>query len=99
MQTVIAKILIAVLISAAAIASPAPEYPRAYAPAGIANDSLRPVQDGSSYNYVLNTNTRKFHRPTCQHVDDIAPKNRINTSASRDEIIARGYVPCKRCNP
>lgn len=49
--------------------------------------------------YVLNTNTDKFHRPSCSSVGDIKPKNRVDTHASRDDIIARGFVPCKLCNP
>ena len=55
----------------------------------------------SSYGsgYVLNTNTMKFHYPSCSSVRDIAPYNRQDTYDSRESIIARGYVPCKRCNP
>ena len=49
--------------------------------------------------YVLNKNTHKFHVPGCSSVDTIKPKNREDTTMSRDEVIAAGYVPCKRCNP
>ena len=49
--------------------------------------------------YVLNKNTQKFHKPGCSSVDTIKPKNREDTTMSRDEVIAAGYVPCKRCNP
>ena len=49
--------------------------------------------------YVLNTNTKKFHYPDCASVDEIKPKNRLDVSWDRDEVIAQGYVPCKRCNP
>ena len=49
--------------------------------------------------YVLNKNTHKFHKPSCSSVDTIKPKNREDTTMSRDEIIGAGYVPCKRCNP
>ena len=49
--------------------------------------------------YVLNTNTRKFHRPDCASVQDMKPKNRQDFSGTRDEAMAQGYVPCKRCNP
>lgn len=53
----------------------------------------------SAGSYVLNTNTKKFHYPTCSSVGDMSPKNRSDVSMSREEIIAQGYVPCKRCNP
>lgn len=49
--------------------------------------------------YVLNTNTKKFHYPTCSSVGDIKPKNRSDVNDSRETIIAQGYAPCKRCNP
>ena len=49
--------------------------------------------------YVLNKNTKKFHLPSCSSVDTIKPKNRQDTTMSRDEVIGSGYVPCKRCNP
>lgn len=49
--------------------------------------------------YVCNTNTMKFHLPRCASVSRIYPSNRLDTSASRDELIAQGYEPCKNCNP
>lgn len=49
--------------------------------------------------YILNTNTKKFHYPTCSSVDQMAEKNKQVYSGSRDEIISMGYEPCKRCNP
>ena len=49
--------------------------------------------------YVLNTNTGKFHYPDCASVDEIKPKNRQDVSWDRADVIAAGYVPCKRCNP
>lgn len=49
--------------------------------------------------YILNTNTHKFHYPTCSSVDDMKEKNKKEFHGSRDEAIAQGYVPCKRCNP
>lgn len=49
--------------------------------------------------YVLNKNTKKFHYPSCSSVGDMSPKNRLDVTMSRDDIILQGYVPCKRCNP
>lgn len=49
--------------------------------------------------YILNTNTRKFHLPTCSSVEDIADKHREYSSDTRESIIDQGYTPCKRCNP
>lgn len=49
--------------------------------------------------YVLNTNTRKFHLPTCKSVKEIREWNYMETTQTREEIINAGYSPCKRCNP
>ena len=52
-----------------------------------------------SREYVLNTKSMKFHRPTCSSVDDIADNNKQKATATRDELISEGYSPCKQCNP
>ncbi len=49
--------------------------------------------------YVLNTNTHKFHRPTCSSVDEMKQKNKQEVTWTREEVIAAGYEPCKRCKP
>lgn len=56
-------------------------------------------QESRETTYVLNTNTMKFHYPTCSSVDDMKEKNKQIYTGSRDEVINMGYVPCKRCNP
>lgn len=49
--------------------------------------------------YVLNTNTKKFHIPTCSSVSEMKEKNKQYVSKSREDIISDGYKPCKKCNP
>ena len=46
--------------------------------------------------YVLNTKTKKFHKPSC---GSLPTTNRKDTSESRANVIASGYDPCKKCNP
>ena len=60
---------------------------------------LSAPQETQQTTYVLNTNTMKFHYPTCSSVDDMKEKNKQIYTGSREEIINMGYVPCKRCNP
>lgn len=60
---------------------------------------LSAPQESQGITYVLNTNTKKFHYPTCSGVDDMKEKNKQIYTGSRDEVINMGYVPCKRCNP
>ncbi|MCR4611017.1 MAG: MBL fold metallo-hydrolase [Lachnospiraceae bacterium] len=65
--------------------------------------SEEPVTQSGDYNqeisYVCNTNSKKFHRPECPSVNDIKPENRMDTQMNREDLIAQGYQPCKRCNP
>lgn len=49
--------------------------------------------------FVLNTNSRKFHLPSCSSVADMSPKNRSDVTLSRDEVVALGYEPCGACKP
>lgn len=49
--------------------------------------------------YILNTNTHKFHIPSCSSVDQMKESNKKAFNGTRDEAIAQGYDPCKRCNP
>lgn len=49
--------------------------------------------------YVLNKNTKKFHRPDCSSVQDIKPKNKQEFSGNTKVLIQQGYSPCKNCNP
>ena len=48
--------------------------------------------------YILNKNTKKFHKDECESVKDMKPKNKANTDKSREELINSGYSPCKSCN-
>lgn len=49
--------------------------------------------------YVLNTSSKKFHDPACSSVSKIKESNRANFTGERQELLTRGYEPCKVCNP
>ncbi len=51
------------------------------------------------YDYVLNTNTMRFHFPECPSVQDMSDKNKRYFSGDREMLIGEGYVPCGRCTP
>lgn len=59
--------------------------------------------DDSSENtesvYILNTRSKKFHRPSCDSVGTMSDKNKEESSLSREELIEQGYSPCQNCNP
>ena len=54
---------------------------------------------GASATYIINTNTGKFHYPTCSSVNQMKESNKKEYSGTRDELIAQGYSPCGRCHP
>ena len=56
-------------------------------------------EEENERDYVANKNTLKFHYPTCSSVEKIKPSNRWDFHGTREELIAKGYVPCKRCSP
>lgn len=49
--------------------------------------------------YILNTNTKKFHLPSCSSVEDMAEKNKEVREGTRQDMIDMRYTPCKRCQP
>ena len=61
--------------------------------------SLPAASEEQAQDYVLNTNTKKFHYPDCSSVSDMKPENRQDVHEDRESILARGFVPCKRCKP
>ena len=48
--------------------------------------------------YVGSTDSVRFHLPACRHARRILPEN-LTRFASRDEAVAKGYVPCEACRP
>ena len=58
-----------------------------------------PPTQSNPQNYVLNTNTKKFHYPSCSSANKISAKNRSEAYCSREELIAQGYSPCGNCHP
>lgn len=59
----------------------------------------RPTPTPAVREYVLNTNTLKFHYPSCNSVKDMAAGNLQRCEDTRQNIIAMGYEPCARCHP
>lgn len=70
----------------------APEEPSRAAPEP--TPTPQPEKD-----WVLNTNTGKFHKPSCSSVKDIKDANRRDVHMTRDDVIAQGYQPCGKCKP
>ena len=61
---------------------------------GLSGEESSPLR-----HYVLNTNTMRFHYPTCASAQEIAERNRMECDSTREALIEAGYRPCGRCNP
>lgn len=64
--------------------------------------STPPATDESSseeMTYILNTNSMKFHDPSCSGVTNMNDRNKQEFTGTREELIEQGYEPCGICNP
>ena len=61
-------------------ATPGPEAP----PTSVSADESGEAP-AAEVTYVLNTNTRRFHRPDCPSVQDMKAKNRRDFTGDREE--------------
>lgn len=78
----------------------APTEKEDHRPEFAAPDTTSPTEDASVVcDYVLNTSSKKFHNPACSSVGKIKESNRGEFTGERHELLARGYDPCKICNP
>ena len=63
------------------------------------SDAPTEIQVPDGVTFVLNTNSKKFHIPSCSSVADMKEKNKELFYGSREDAIAQGYSPCGRCHP
>ena len=65
------------------------------------NNGIKSSENNKSktQEYILNTNTKKFHLPSCSSVSETLNKNKKSYKGSRKELIDGGYEPCGRCKP
>ena len=105
-----AAVIVVLLLLSSCSASPAPENtvvslspsPAASTPLPTpapAEPTPAPSADPEIRDYVLNTNSFKFHYPSCNSVEKIKPSNREDFTGTRQELIQRGYDSCGICHP
>ena len=75
------------------------QAPAATEKSATAAPETQPPTVSSETTYIMNTNTKKFHYPSCPSASEIKEKNKREFTGTRDEVIAQKYVPCKRCTP
>lgn len=63
------------------------------------NQKSEKTTASSKQNYILNTNTKKFHRTTCRYVKNMKEENRSEYNGTKDDLLTNGYSPCGTCEP
>ena len=53
----------------------------------------------SECRYVLNTNSKKIHRPDCRYAHSTSEENKQETDKTIAELEKEGYTICKTCKP
>ena len=57
------------------------------------------TEKGEVREYVLNTNTKKIHKPECSSVTDMNPANKQEYEGYITDLINGGYTACNSCKP
>ncbi len=52
---------------------------------------------GNTQTYIVNTNTKKFHKPSCDSSKKMSSSNKKTYKGSRESLISNGYTPCQKC--
>lgn len=52
-----------------------------------------------TYRWVLNTSSKKIHRPDCASVETISEQNKDTSDESIEVLSEGGYMPCGSCKP
>ena len=55
--------------------------------------------DTKDTTYILNTNSKIIHIPSCNSVAKMAQHNKKEYTGSYEALIKEGYHPCQNCNP
>lgn len=68
-------------------------------PATQKQDPIQNDSPSAGTDYIVNTNTGKFHYPSCGSVKKMKESNKMYYTGTRDELISQGYDPCGNCHP
>lgn len=58
-----------------------------------------PSHSVSNLIYVLNTKTKLYHRPGCEHINAQSTDDKRSFAGTTDRLKELGYKPCDQCRP
>ena len=53
----------------------------------------------NAQDFVLNTNTKKYHYPSCGEINRMKEENKSYYHGSAQDLDNQGYTPCGKCHP
>ncbi|WP_454970091.1 DNA/RNA non-specific endonuclease [Eubacterium sp.] len=57
------------------------------------------TDNGERQKYIVNINTRKFHKADCPSAKKIKDENKKTYTGYRESLVKNGYSPCSQCKP
>lgn len=55
------------------------------------------TQNETGKEYIVNTNTNKFHTPDCVYAQNISEKNKMEYQGDAETLLSQGYSACRSC--
>ena len=65
----------------------------------VGGNKTETTDTSTAMDYVLNTSSKKFHKPSCSSVSSIKESNKKAYNGTREQLILDGYSPCGSCKP
>lgn len=63
-------------------------------------ETTNPTPDtGNNTTYILNTSSKKIHKPTCTYATTMKEENKAEYNGYIQELINQGYTTCGTCKP
>lgn len=63
------------------------------------NGISKVIPEDKQKTFVINTNSKNFHKPNCQSVKSMLDKNKKEYTGTAQALIEQGYTPCQMCHP
>lgn len=57
------------------------------------------IDNGEKQKYIVNINTKKFHKEDCPSTKKIKSENKKAYTGYKENLVKNGYSPCSQCNP
>ena len=62
-------------------------------------NEVEAIDNGEKQKYIVNINTKKFHKEDCPSAKKIKSENKKAYTGYKENLVKNGYSPCSQCNP